>query len=105
MSYYLVISLEQLPSTFMANPSYPLLERQRWAEHALSHVLGSHESGSLLWQPRVIGTSSMFSGACYPERALAYIDSARRGASESVGALSVSWLWWFGLRGSVCVAL
>ena len=41
----------------------------------------------------------MFSGACYPERALAYIDSARRGASESVGALSVSWLRWFGLRG------
>lgn len=77
----------------------PLLQRQRWAELAIDHVKGTHDQGSLLWQPRMIGTSSMFSGACYPERALAYIDSARRGASEGVGTLSVSWLWWFGLHG------
>ena len=55
----------------MAESDNVLVNLQRWAQHAVNHVKGGHGSGALLWETRPIGSSSMFSGTCYPERALA----------------------------------
>lgn len=52
-----------------------LLQAQRWAKEAISTL---SVDGSLLWCPSVMASSSMFSGACYPERSLEYISAARK---------------------------
>ncbi len=80
----------------MSVPPPALLEHQRWAELAIAHVKGKHEPGALLFQPTCIGASSMFSGTCFPERALSYLDAARRQAFPELGDLAEAWLrpWW-----------
>ena len=71
--------ISTFPSTIpMAESDNVLVNLQRWAQHAVNHVKGGHGSGALLWETRPIGSSSMFSGTCYPERALAYIGAARK---------------------------
>ena len=63
----------------MAEPSQPLLEQQRWAKIAIKHLLAEGDcEDAVLWGATTFGTSSMFSGACYPERALQFIEAARK---------------------------
>ena len=68
----------------MSDPPEPLLQGQGWAKKAIAFVKASPTSvaDALLWSSETIPTTSLFSGACYPERALHYIDSAR---SEGAG--------------------
>ena len=53
-----------------------LVSAQRWAEIAFSAL---EPDDSLLWSEVSFPTSSMFSGACYADRCLEYISSARQG--------------------------
>ena len=75
----------------MSDPPEPLLQGQGWAKKAIAFVKASAASVSdaLLWSPETIPTTSLFSGACYPERALQYIDAARS-EGASVPALTDS---------------
>eukprot|EP00435_Cladocopium_sp_Y103_P019510 s1373_g4.t1 len=63
----------------MSDPPESLLQGQGWAKKAVAFVkaLPTSVADALLWSPETIPTTSLFSGACYPERALHYIDSAR----------------------------
>ena len=45
---------------------------------------------SLLWSQKCLGTSSMFSGAVFPERALAFLDAARKMHAAGIGELSAT---------------
>ena len=74
----------------MSVPSPALVEHQRWAKVGISHVGDAH-ADSLLWQSRCIGSSSMFSGCGYPERALQYIDVARREVMSAAVPLTETW--------------
>ena len=62
-----------------------------WNKH-VSLLLGVDKS-TLLWSASPIPSSSMFSGACYPERALEYICAARRSVDPSLPPLTDSNLW------------
>ena len=75
----------------MAESSNVLVEHHKWAQLAITHVLGTHGSGAVLWQKHPLGFSSMFSGTCYPERALTYISAARRDVAPDSKDLSVPW--------------
>ena len=48
-----------------------------WFTKAFS---ASKESGTILWDGCKFGSSSMFSGVCYPERALSFIQAALGGS-------------------------
>lgn len=72
----------------MAESSNVLVEHHKWAQLAITHVLGTHGSGAVLWQKHPLGFSSMFSGTCYPERALTYISAARRDVAPDSKDLS-----------------
>lgn len=63
----------------MSNPPEALREGQRWAKAALAYVKGCDgiPPDVLLWSGETIPTSSLFSGACYPERSMKYIHAAR----------------------------
>ena len=62
-----------------------------WNKH-VSLLLGVDKS-TLLWSASPIPSSSMFSGACYSERALEYICAARRSVDPSLPPLTDSNLW------------
>ena len=62
-----------------------LVSAQRWAEIAISAL---EPDDSLLWSEVSFPTSSMFSGACYAERCLEYISSARQGLKASMPVLA-----------------
>ena len=54
----------------MSDPPAALVGQGCWAKEAISHVKGAHGmNDSLLWSQKCLGTSSMFSGAVFPERA------------------------------------
>ena len=44
----------------MAESSNVLVEHHKWAQLAITHVLGTHGSGAVLWQKHPLGFSSMF---------------------------------------------
>lgn len=60
----------------MSEPSDALTGQLEWAKSALT-FLGKGQEDVLLWQGRPLGTSSMFSGSCYPEHSLSFINAAR----------------------------
>ena len=62
-----------------------LVSAQRWAEIAFSAL---EPDDSLLWSEVSFPTSSMSSGACYADRCLEYISSARQGQKKSMPVLS-----------------
>ena len=94
-----VMALQSLASGFgvwelgeaMAEVPQCLVRGQLWAKEALG-LLGVDKS-TLLWSASPIPSSSMFSGACYPERALEYICAARRSVDPSLPPLTDSNLW------------
>lgn len=63
----------------MSEVNKPLLNAQKWAKEALRCLIGENllDKESLLWTKVPIGSSSMFSGMGYSERALHYIEAAR----------------------------
>lgn len=65
-----------------------LLKAQLWAKEALGCLVP--DKTTLLWSPSPMASSSMFSGACYPERALEYLSAARRATDPSLPNLSDS---------------
>lgn len=67
-----------------------LVQHATWAREAIGHVLGKHgkNNGALLWGMHQLGTTSMFSGVGYPERAVGFIDAARKLAVGDVPALA-----------------
>ena len=75
----------------MAEVPICLLRGQRWAKEALG-VLEVDKS-TLLWSTSSIPSSSMFSGACYSERALGYICAARRSVDPLLPPLTDSHIW------------
>lgn len=74
-----VIPPLQAPTRAMSEVSQSLLEAQKWAREALTFLHeNSEEKDSLLWSRVPIGCSSMFTGLGYGERAMEYIDAARK---------------------------
>ena len=71
---YAYTSVSQQIFTTRAMSEVPDVLRQHamWAKEAIGHVLGKHgaNNGALLWGKNPIGTTSMFSGVGFPERAL-----------------------------------
>ena len=75
----------------MSDPPAALVGQAGWAKEAISHVKGAHGmNDSLLWSQKCLGTSSMFSGAVFPERALAFLDAARKMHAAGIGELSAT---------------
>ena len=70
----------------MAEVPECLLKAQRWAKHVLQNA--GIDKATLLWSDSPLASSSMFSGCCYPERALEYIDAARREMDPTLPPLS-----------------
>lgn len=83
----------------MAEVPECLLKAQRWAKHVLQNV--GIDKATLLWSDSPLASSSMFSGCCYPERALEYIDAARREMDPTLPPLSDTYLF-FGRSLLVC---
>lgn len=71
----------------MSEVSTPLLKAQQWAKVAISTLV---PDDTLLWSKDRLATSSMFSGACYAERCMEYISSARQGLNPSMPLLSAT---------------
>ena len=76
----------------MAEPPESLKKAQLWAVEALAFAKEKVGTDSLLWGQQVIGTSSMFSGCGYGERALEYIHAARALHGKDLGSLTAPWL-------------
>ncbi|CAL1158865.1 unnamed protein product [Cladocopium goreaui] len=72
----------------MAEPPESLKKAQLWAVEALAFAKEKVGTDSLLWGQQVIGTSSMFSGCGYGERALEYIHAARALHGKDLGSLT-----------------
>ena len=92
---YAYTSVSQQIYTTRAMSEVPDVLRQHatWAREAIGHVLGKHgaNNGALLWGKNTIGTTSMFSGVGFPERALAFVDAARRMHCGDSPPLTVTW--------------
>ena len=78
-------------AVLMAEPPDPLIQGQRWAIEGVAFAKGKTDPKCLLWGADTMGTSSMFSGCCYAERALNYISEGRLLQDSKLPNLSVAW--------------